>query len=514
MQQAKKGKDDRGREAGQEEEEEEEEVHKTCMDQVRENRRTIESLLYIIFLILFTIYAMYAHGNTTDAFAFHQQVKNIFSPFLLVTSVDEWWTFMTGPFVNVSFPFRWYNGELLLPDDLGFVNMQFKPLGTINVRQLRVSSSSCKVSSRLSIQLKSCVSDFSSATEDRVPFGPLAGGMNKFVYKDSSEFGCGSSQCLFSGPITKISYPAGGYIVSLATYAETNTYTIARTAILQLKDDLFIDRYTSAVSVDLTLYNANQNSIAIVRLFLELPPGGPIYPTVDVSVVPVPQLYAGEANVAYLVLEGFVLGAVVLWSFNEIFKMYNLGMKAYLSRYWSYIDLLNLSLFYVSFSQRYGALGVAGSLKFPPDSNEFVSYLQPAIMVWRWKNIMGFNAIITWLKMLRYMGQVPFMTHLIVLFQATAEDVAWLVLIGVIVYMAFGLAFLLSYGDKMENFVTLSTNFGSLYSMTLGNFDMQALSAVNGYLGPFFVVTFTLLTTVMLLNMFMAIVINALSKVG
>eukprot|EP00960_Hanusia_phi_P059196 764092-Hanusia_phi.AAC.2 len=53
----------------------------------------------------------------------------------------------------------------------------------------------------------------------------------------------------------------------------TNTYTIARTAILQLKDDLFIDRYTSAVSVDLTLYNANQNSIAIVRLFLELPPG-------------------------------------------------------------------------------------------------------------------------------------------------------------------------------------------------------------------------------------------------
>eukprot|EP00960_Hanusia_phi_P059195 764092-Hanusia_phi.AAC.1 len=86
--------------------------------------------------------------------------------------------------------------------------------------QLRVSSSSCKVSSRLSIQLKSCVSDFSSATEDRVPFGPLAGGMNKFVYKDSSEFGCGSSQCLFSGPITKISYPAGGYIVSLATYAE------------------------------------------------------------------------------------------------------------------------------------------------------------------------------------------------------------------------------------------------------------------------------------------------------
>eukprot|EP00960_Hanusia_phi_P051304 760715-Hanusia_phi.AAC.1 len=135
MQQAKKGKDDRGREAGQEEEEEEEEVHKTCMDQVRENRRTIESLLYIVFLILFTIYAMYAHGNTTDAFAFHQQVKNIFSPFLLVTSVDEWWTFMTGPFVNVSFPFRWYNGELLLPDDLGFVNMQFKPLGTINVRQ-------------------------------------------------------------------------------------------------------------------------------------------------------------------------------------------------------------------------------------------------------------------------------------------------------------------------------------------------------------------------------------------
>eukprot|EP00960_Hanusia_phi_P059198 764092-Hanusia_phi.AAC.4 len=41
-------------------------------------------------------------------------------------------------------------------------------------------------------------------------------------------------------------------------------------------------------------------------------------------------------------------------------------------------------------------------------------------------------------------------------------------------------------------------------------FSSYMLSAA----GPFFVVTFTLLTTVMLLNMFMAIVINALSKVG
>jgi len=42
-------------------------------------------------------------------------------------------------------------------------------------------------------------------------------------------------------------------------------------------------------------------------------------------------------------------------------------------------------------------------LKFPPDYTEYVSYWGPAGTILRWKNLLGVNAIVTWLKICKYL---------------------------------------------------------------------------------------------------------------
>ena len=52
-----------------------------------------------------------------------------------------------------------------------------------------------------------------------------------------------------------------------------------------------------------------------------------------------------------------------------------------------------------------------------------------------------------------------------------------------------------------------------LFSMLLGRFDFSELKSADQLLGPFFFITFTLLLTLTLLNMFICILDESIKKV-
>lgn len=97
-------------------------------------------------------------------------------------------------------------------------------------------------------------------------------------------------------------------------------------------------------------------------------------------------------------------------------------------------------------------------LLFPPDSNEFVSYEPAAFMIQQWKNLMAFNAFITWFKIFKYLKFVPFMSHLLKVLGAAFPDAATFLVCFFFVYMGAALAHLLAYGDEVEDYRTSETN--------------------------------------------------------
>ena len=84
--------------------EDEEESDKTFWEIVEENSFKIEAFLYFVFLILFTIYAVGAQGNSNEQYAMREQIRRIYAPFLKVTDTTSWFAFMQGIYVNTTYP--------------------------------------------------------------------------------------------------------------------------------------------------------------------------------------------------------------------------------------------------------------------------------------------------------------------------------------------------------------------------------------------------------------------------
>lgn len=301
----------------------------------------------------------------------------------------------------------------------------------------------------------------------------------------------------------------------LATVGEVKSRSAAVTLINQLSDSLFIDRYTSAVFVESVLYDSNRHAIALVRLSLELPPSGLVFTTIQVVGIPVEMLYPREGDGGYIALEAFVLIGVILFSIKELTRWNTSGTRMYWGSAWAWIDWTNYIIFYVCFSLRYGSLQQAALLKFPPAPTDYIGYWGPAGTIKQWRNLLGINAIFTWLKIFKYLYRMPFLQDMLGLLYTVAEDAVWLMVLGLCIIFGFSIAFVLNYGDLLATHSTLGTSMVSLYNLMIGNVSGQASSpdGSEGFLGPFFTITFTLLTTLLLLNMFVAILVKGITQV-
>ena len=176
------------------------------------NPRFWESLVYIIFLIIFTWVCMNAQGGS-KSYSLAQSIRNELSSFESISSAGDWYDFMQTTFVPAVLPVTWYNGDSLKPDELRQVNMKFMLLGTVSARQVRVKPNTCNImkGSKMANYADICYGPYSSSNEDRAPYGPTYAtdiNMKKFNFQTALELGC-KVGCSTRGVLN--AYSGGGY---------------------------------------------------------------------------------------------------------------------------------------------------------------------------------------------------------------------------------------------------------------------------------------------------------------
>jgi hypothetical protein len=72
-----------------------------------------------------------------------------------------------------------------------------------------------------------------------------------------------------------------------------------------------------------------------------------------------------------------------------------------------------------------------------------------------WKNILAFNCIITWVKMLKHLGHVPVMTHIIKVMAHCLPGVLNFLFVFIFIFVGSAMAHLLAYGDSTYRFKDL-----------------------------------------------------------
>jgi len=100
-----------------------------------------------------------------------------------------------------------------------------------------------------------------------------------------------------------------------------------------------------------------------------------------------------------------------------------------------------------------------------------------------------------------------------VVFSALPDTIGFIIAMF-FVFFGFSLSHFLAYGDEVEGFQTLNDCFLTLYRQMLGDFPtVDAEEQSNRLLGPAFFVAWTAIASILLLNMFTAIVIDGFEKV-
>ena len=483
----------------------------------QKNPKAVDAILYFTFLIIFSFIIFNAQGQPTDSSPYYM-IANVRrrwgEPFLNVKSAGDWFNYMTDTFVPLTMPNRWYNGEPFGDAELGWPGGHpetYRLLGAVSLRQVRVKAGTCAVHQELKATVPDCFGDYDLTNEEQQAFGPVSDtsmGEPRYAYTTAVQNGENS----FRGQAA--TYYGGGFQVLLPSKARNDTQTVALTTVKQLRDTTWIDRQTRAVFVDFTLYNPSLDYIVVVKLVAEFPSSGGAMTKTYSRMVKAEHIYPRTWGTLALVLEGIFLLLILIYMGLEVRLIARMGFSAYFLRFWGLYDWFNFLLFWAGAASRFNALVLAGGLPFPPASEIFVNFEPPAYYIVQWKNILAVNAFITWMKMFKYMSHVPFMTHLIKVVFAALPDTFGFIFAIFFVFFGFSLSHFLAYGDEVDGFQTLNSCFLTLYRQMLGDFPtVDAEERSNRLLGPAFFVAWTAISTILLLNMFTAIVIDGFEKV-
>jgi len=116
-------------------------------------------------------------------------------------------------------------------------------------------------------------------------------------------------------------------------------------------------------------------------------------------------------------------------------------------------------------------------------------------------------------KVFKYLSHVPRMDSILVTVSSCAFDLFLFFIMFSIIMFGFTAAFYIVFGPYMEDYRSLSSAFGTLIRILLGDFDYQSMDAVDGTMAPLLFYTFIFVGFMLLMNMFLAIVCDSFAEV-
>ncbi|EKX38067.1 hypothetical protein GUITHDRAFT_115828 [Guillardia theta CCMP2712] len=485
--------------------------------------RLVECVLYIGFTIIFS-YVIIAARDTSKAFNHAQGVREYLigteipslpgKTFDTVATISELWFWINEVLVERVI---WSQGNDLRYPILG--NNQF--IGPIRIRQARVMELQCKMPPALAYRGSNCYNEYSDATMERRKNPP---GTSWPLYGECARMSPTLTDCRnwtsynpgygwvpidsFAGT----TYGGGGYEVELPV-RKSDT-------LLLLKDmqkyEWLNDNFTRAVFFEFVLYNPNSNLFLSTLLAVEIPPSGGMVPSTALRVVDLyPQ--GRKSSQQATALFYLVFGMVIVMTVAEILMVLKHG-RDFLKDGYNLITVINIIFFFIVYILDLNSLTTSSKILSKTsnvnDPAIAVKIHQTAYIAKLVYNFNAFNAFLAWLRCLKYMDLISDRTERITAtLSACASSVAALLVIFGIFYAGFSIAFFAAFGQDLYRFRTMGMTCLSLFDILMGGGNLQELVQYNKVLGPLLFVSFVVLMALVLLNMFLAIIVQTYSHV-
>lgn len=466
-----------------------------------------EMLTYITFLITLCILT---YGMVSANMYYYTKVMSqLFldtplsagdpSTFRSLSTMEDFWKFAEGPFLNGMYWEVWYNNKSL-PENQSFIYYENLLLGVPRLRQVKVCNESCSIHKDLRDEVQDCYNIYTPTNEDTAAFGPKNG--TAWVYTTESEMN-GSS---YWGQVSK--YGGGGYYQDLSRTKEESTIQLQF-----LKDHLWLDRGSRAVFLDFSVYNGNINLFCIARLLVEFPATGGVVTSWQFQTVRLIRYvsswdyFVGVCEVAFCL---FILYYVV----EEVLEI-RIHRLHYFKSLWNCLDVLIVALSVVAIIMNITRTAMVGNLLKGLLENHTAhpSFEPLANLQVQFNNMAAVIVFFSWVKLFKFINFNKTMSQLSSTMSRCAKDLVGFAIMFFIIFLAYAQLAYLVFGTQVNDFSTFQASIFTQFRIILGDFNFSEIEEANPVLGPIYFTTFVFFIFFILMNMFLAIINDTYSEV-
>eukprot|EP00927_Polykrikos_kofoidii_P065911 TRINITY_DN61609_c0_g1_i1.p1 TRINITY_DN61609_c0_g1~~TRINITY_DN61609_c0_g1_i1.p1 ORF type:complete len:684 (-),score=150.48 TRINITY_DN61609_c0_g1_i1:66-2117(-) len=496
------------------EDEESEEDELTPEEQREINRQDnlsecISIAIFVVYLIIFTLSLLGDQSVRSSRFADHIRTKlepPVGHHITLdsVRTIPHFYSYLEEVFLPGMYE-NYTDARLARMQSEAFhpIDMSNRMIGSVRLRQVRVSKQDdCQVSPLFAQWKVACYPPFTSGVVSKADYGPEG----KFKWSIDPNGG------RYTGQLA--AYPPEGF----AEFLSTNR-TRAQLKIRELVADNFLDEATRAVFVDFSLWSMNIGSYAAVTIAVEFGPSGSTYQEIYLNILSERSLsFSGSGSlmdwIAGLLMLLVICG--VFWYILEEAKELWTDRLDYFMDGWNVMDWVNMLLILVTFVLRVLVWVEADSAKIGVGALEardsYANLRGIAAQVEMVRLLMALNAVLLWLKCVKYCRKVPVVKLLI----RTVWDALALLLPFFFMFSLSFLGFTIAYHVGFGNYIKELSNFGTtvvyLLRSYLGNVKMMPAYEVDPLFGALMILLFYVTLVLVGITVICAIFSDAIFK--
>lgn len=357
-----------------------------------------------------------------------------------------------------------------------------------------------------------CNPDYSIYTEDKHSFKPVNFSSNNLNILESFNYTSSDDLDSLNNFGIYTNYMGGGYV-----------YKINSDDLNEIQSDLnilqnlsWIDRQTSALFVEFSLFNPNINLFSYCSILFEILPTGNLIKSAKFYPM---NLYESKNDsfVSFrMTFNVFFVILITALIINESVSILKSGFLNYFRNIWNYVELNIIGFSFASlvmFLYRLYAINkISKLIKNKEESTyirlEYLSYCNETLSL-----CLGFCAFfgtIRFLKLLRFNSRIMVFMNA---FRKSLPELAGFFLVFCLVYACFSQTFYFLFNDKIVINSTVLKSFETCFLILLGKFNAIEILSISPLLGLSLFVSYNIIMAFVVLNLMISILCDSFSEI-
>lgn len=375
-------------------------------------------------------------------------------------------------------------------------------LELIDVSPSYITSQSSSQRSSSSNSSNSNSSSSSSSDEETFPTIPIAC-KHTLKYHDSNSLG--------TLPIVtaRNTYTGGGLVADLGYDIRT-----ARNVIANLQQDIWINRRTRIVMLELVTFQPAVNLFAFTRYTFESLPTGGILPSYRTD--PISFYGSGNSlNSAIFIACYVLIVLILLYSIYKEIKELRQVRLQYFKDVWNVIEIAFICFTIATIVIFFFKSEYIRRLLVKVQENPYARMSFDYVALWTDIESV-FLALVIFLATMKFLRILKFNKHIAIMAKSISISKGPMIsysIVFIVVLVAFAIMGHMIFGRSAYMFSTYTRSLVNIFEMILGkgtNYD--ELESINRFLGPFFLFVYFFSMTIFLMNFFMAILNDSFTE--